>query len=130
MDRTFHHRFTVGAACGIILFLLLAVYAFWVKSPILGCLMSLALILVAERSLHKKYTFSDDKLTVYNGRLAKSKTINLDDITSCRPVTSVFGMVRYLLVTYGNPEKIEAVQPDNERAFVDCLNKRKNEINS
>lgn len=80
--------------------------------------------------MHKKYTFSDDKLTVYNGRLAKSKTINLDDITSCRPVTSVFGMVRYLLVTYGNPEKIEAVQPDNERAFVDCLNKRKNEINS
>lgn len=45
-------------------------------------------------------------------------------------MTSVFGMVRYLLVTYGNPEKIEAVQPDNERAFVDCLNKRKNEIKS
>lgn len=126
MDRTFHHRFTVGAACGIILLLLLAAYSFWIKSPILGCLMALGLIIIAERSLHKEYIFRDDKLIIYNGRLAKTKVINLSQITSCRPMSSVFGLVHYLLIIYGEDNKIAAVQPDNVRAFVDCLKKRKN----
>lgn len=126
MDRTFHHRFTIGAACGIILLLLLSAYAFWIKSPILGCLMALALILVAERSLHKEYIFREDKLIIYNGRLAKTKTINLNEVTSCRPLSNVFGLVHYLLISYGDGNHVEAVQPDNENAFVECLRKRKN----
>ena len=126
MDRTFHHRFTLGAACGIVLFLLLAVYFFWVKSPVAGVIMALALIVVAERSLHKEYVFRGDKLIIDNGRLAKTKVIEISQITSCRPMANVFGLVRYLLITYGADGKIEAVQPDNERAFIECLNKRKN----
>lgn len=129
MDRTFHHRFTIGAACGIILFLLLAVYFFWVKSPIAGVLMALALIVVAERSLHKEYIFRGDKLIIDNGRLARSKTIEIKQITSCRPMANVFGLVRYLLITYGKDGRVEAVQPDNEVAFIECLKKRKNEEN-
>lgn len=129
MDRTFHHRFTLGAACGIILLLVLAVYSFWIKSPILGCLMSLGLILIAERSLHKKYIFSGDKLIIYNGRLAKTKTISLSQINSCKPMTNVFGLVRFLVIFYDDNKKVESVQPDNESAFVECLKKRKNEYN-
>lgn len=128
MERTFHHRFTVGAACGIVLFLLLSAYAFWVKSPVVGCLLALALVVTAERSLHKKYIFRGGDLVIYNGRLGRSKTIDVGSITSCRPLTSVFGMVHYLLIAYGDG-RMEAVQPDNERAFVDCLKKRKNEDN-
>lgn len=128
MDRTFHHRFTVGAACGIVLFLLLAAYAFWAKSPVVGCLLALALVVTAERSLHKKYIFHGGDLTIYNGRLGRSKTIGVAGIKSCRPMTSVFGMVHYLLIAYGDG-RVEAVQPDNEQAFVDCLKKRKNEDN-
>lgn len=125
MDRTFHHRFTVGAACGIILFLILAAYTFWIKQPIIGCLFALALIAVAERSLHKEYIFRDDKLIIYNGRLARTKTIPLSDIKSCRPMTNVFGMVHYLLITYGEDNRLESLQPDNERSFVECLKKRR-----
>lgn len=128
MDRTFHHRFTIGAACGIILLLALALYAFWIKSPILGAFMALGLIIVAEQTLHKEYTFHDDKLIIYNGRLGKTKTIYLSQISSCRPMTNLFGLVHYLLITYGADNKLESVQPDNERAFVECLKKRKNEV--
>lgn len=88
--------------------------------------MALALIVVAERSLHKEYVFRGDKLIIDNGRLAKTKVIEISQITSCRPMANVFGLVRYLLITYGADGKIEAVQPDNERAFIECLNKRKN----
>lgn len=126
MDRTFHHRFTVGAACGIILFLLLAAYFFWVKRPVLGCLMALALVVVAERSLHKEYIFRGGNLIIYNGRLAKTKSIPLDKITSCRTMTNVFGLVHYILVTYDEGRRMESLQPDNERAFIECLKKRKN----
>ena len=44
MTRSFHHRTTLGAVCGIVLFLLLAVYAFWIKKVILGLLMAFHLL--------------------------------------------------------------------------------------
>lgn len=123
MDRTFHHRITVGAVCGIVLLLILAVYAFWVKSVILGLFVVLALVLVSERSLHTRYIFHDRELIIYYGRLSKSKHILLADIHSCKPMTTVFGLVRYLLIGYGN-DKLVSVQPDNEPAFVDVLSTR------
>jgi len=123
MDRTFHHRITVGALCGIVLLLILAVYAFWVKSVILGLFVVLALVLVSERSLHTRYIFHDRELIIYNGRLSKSKHILLADIHSCKPMTTVFGLVRYFLIGYGN-DKLVSVQPDNEPAFVDVLSTR------
>lgn len=123
MDRTFHHRVTIGAVSGIILLLVLAVYAFWVKSVILGLLLALALVLVIERSLHTEYIFRDDKLIIYNGRLSRSRSIPLASIQSCRPMASVFGLVRYLLISYGNGS-IVSVQPDNEVAFIDFLRKK------
>lgn len=121
MDRSFHHRVTVGAACGIVLLLALAVYAFWIKSVALGLLMVVLLIIVAERSLHTKYIFRDDRLIIYKGRLAKAQTIMLDQITGCRPMTTVFGLVRYLLITYGHDNRVVSAQPANERAFVEML---------
>lgn len=128
MDRTFHQRLTVGAVSGIILLLALSLYAFWVKSVVLGLLLVLALVLVTERTLHTEYVFRDGNLIVDNGRLSREKVIPLRSIRSCRPMATVFGLVRYLLITYGDDScRMVSVQPDNEKAFVEHLRKAKKE---
>ncbi len=49
MTRSFHHRTTVGAVCGILLFLLLALYAFWIKNAVVGLIMVFLLIIFGRR---------------------------------------------------------------------------------
>lgn len=129
MNRTFHHRITLGGVCGIIVLLLCVLYAFWVKRPILGLVMILPLVLVAESLMRTQYTFSGDKLIIYRGRLSRSQTIPISQIASCRPMTSVFGLVRYLLITYGPAGSVVSVLPQNEQAFVEFLRKKKQEEN-
>ncbi len=125
MTRSFHHKTTVGAMCGIVLFLLLAVYAFWIKNVVLGILMAFLLIVLTERTLHSQYVISDGKLIIDHGKLSKDKTIMIGQIKSCRPMTSVFGLVRYLLITYGAVDAMVSVQPVNETAFIAALKKEK-----
>lgn len=125
MDRTFHHRITLGTVSGIILLLALSVYCFWNKDIILGLVMVLCLVMITERSLHTVYTFHDDKLTIYSGRLSKSKDIPIGSIRSCRPMNTLFGLIHYLLISYGDDNNmVVSVQPDNEQAFVSYLRKK------
>lgn len=128
MRRSFHHRFTIGAACGIVLLLALAIHAFWVKSIGLGVTMALLLTIVAERTMHTEYAIDDDKLIINKGRLARKLTIELASITACHPVATAFGMARCLVITYGADNSLVAVQPCNERAFVELLRKRIAEV--
>ena len=130
MTRSFHHRTTLGAICGIVLFLLLAVYAFWIKNVIVGLLMAFLLIIFMERTLHSQYVISDGKLIIDNGKLSKTKVIMIGQINSCRPMTSVFGIVRYLLITYGANDAMVSVQPVNEAAFVAALKKEKGDCDA
>ena len=123
MTRSFHHRTTVGAVCGILLFLLLALYAFWIKNAVVGLVMAFLLIVLVERTLHSEYIISDGKLIINNGKLARAKTINIQEIHDCKPMTSVFGLVRYLLLTYGASDRMISVQPQNEAAFIMTLQK-------
>lgn len=123
MTRSFHHRTTVGAVCGILLFLLLALYAFWIKNAVMGLIMAFLLIVLVERTLHSEYIISDGKLIINNGKLARAKTINIQEIHDCKPMTSVFGLVRYLLLTYGASDRMISVQPQNEAAFITTLQK-------
>lgn len=123
MTRSFHHRTTVGAVCGILLFLLLALYAFWIKNAVVGLIMAFLLIVLVERTLHSEYIISDGKLIINNGKLARAKTINIQEIHDCKPMTSVFGLVRYLLLTYGASDCMISVQPQNEAAFITTLQK-------
>lgn len=123
MTRSFHHRTTVGAVCGILLFLLLALYAFWIKNAVVGLIMAFLLIVLVERTLHSEYIISDGKLIINNGKLARAKTINIQEIHDCKPMTSVFGLVRYLLLTYGASDRMISVQPQNEAAFITTLQK-------
>ena len=121
MTRSFHHRTTVGAVCGILLFLLLALYAFWIKNAVVGLIMAFLLIVLVERTLHSEYVISDGKLIINNGKLSRSKVIDLAEIHDCKPMTAVFGLVRYLLLTYGASNRVVSVQPQNEAAFVATL---------
>ncbi len=130
MTRSFHHRTTLGAVCGIVLFLLLAVYAFWIKNVIVGLLMAFLLVILTERTLHSQYVISDGKLIIDNGKLSKTKVIMISQINSCRPMTSVFGLVRYLLITYGATDAMVSVQPVNEAAFVAALKKEKGDCDA
>ena len=123
MTRSFHHRTTVGAVCGILLFLLLALYAFWIKNTVVGLVMAFLLIVLVERTLHSEYIISDGKLIINNGKLARAKTINIQEIHDCKPMTSVFGLVRYLLLTYEASDRMISVQPQNEAAFITTLQK-------
>jgi len=123
MTRSFHHRTTVGAMCGILLFLLLALYAFWIKNAVVGLIMAFLLIVLVERTLHSEYIISDGKLIINNGKLARAKTINIQEIHDCKPMTSVFGLVRYLFLTYGASDRMISVQPQNEAAFITTLQK-------
>lgn len=123
MTRSFHHRTTVGSVCGILLFLLLALYAFWIKNAVVGLIMAFLLIVLVERTLHSEYIISDGKLIINNGKLARAKTINIQEIHDCKPMTSVFGLVRYLLLTYGASDRMISVQPQNEAAFITTLQK-------
>jgi len=113
----------VGAVCGILLFLLLALYAFWIKNAVVGLIMAFLLIVLVERTLHSEYIISDGKLIINNGKLARAKTINIQEIHDCKPMTSVFGLVRYLLLTYGASDRMISVQPQNEAAFITTLQK-------
>lgn len=45
-------------------------------------------------------------------------------------MTSVFGLVRYLLITYGSDNVMVSVQPANEIAFVATLKKEKEACNA
>lgn len=125
MARSFHHRVTIGAVCGIFLFLLLAIYAFWIKNVVLGLLMTFILIVLTERTLHSEYVISGGKLIVCKGKLSRNKVISIGQINSCRPMTSVFGLVRYLLVTYGSANTMISLQPVNETSFIAVLKKEK-----
>lgn len=123
MNRTFHHRFTLGSKCGVILFVLLAIYLFWVKAVIAGFLLVVLNVLMIERVLHSEYVFSDDILTISRGRFAKAKVIPLADIKSCRPITVSFGMSHYLLLEYGNGQYV-SLEPEQEASFLKCLQNR------
>ncbi len=120
--RTFHHRFTLGAKGGIITFVVLAFYFFWVKSFVLGLLLTVMAVLIMERVLHSEYVLADGKLIIRRGRFAKSRAIALRGIKSCRPMTTTFGLVHYLLIEYGD-NKLVVVEPEQEQAFVEQLRK-------
>lgn len=123
MTRSFHHRTTVGAVCGILLFLLLALYAFWIKNAVVGLIMAFLLIILVEHTLHSEYIITAGKLIINNGKLSRAKSIDLNEIHDCKPMTSVFGFVHYLLLTYGSANRMLSVQPQNEAAFVATLQK-------
>lgn len=123
MDRTFQHRFTVGAKSGIIVLALLAFYLFWSKSVVAALVVVVPLVAVIERVLHSCYVVREDDLVIHRGRFLRDLSIPLDTIRSIRPMTTTWGLVHYLLIEYGD-QRLVSVEPQQEQNFVDCLRKR------
>lgn len=124
MDRTFHHRFTVGAKSGIVLFAAVALWLFWQKWAVAGAVMALVCVVGIERVLHSQYVFHDDRLLIDHGRFARKLDIPLADIIGWRPMQTSFGLARFLVLDVRGGGLV-AVQPDNEKAFLHCLAERK-----
>ena len=127
MDRTFHQRLSPASVCGILAFALLALYMFWTKSPLAGCLLTAVVVLMIERVVHTTYVFrrNDDEEMLYidNGRFSKTRRIRVNDIVSCRKMSTGFGLSRYVLLQCGHKQLV-SVQPDNADAFIEEIRKR------
>lgn len=127
MDRTFQHRFSLGAVCGIILFAGVSFWLFWEKWVIAGALAALVCVMLMERVLHSKYVFRNDQLIICRGRFARKKTIALTDIVGYKPMTATFGLTRFLILGLRG-DRFALVQPADEASFLKCLAARKNMI--
>lgn len=132
-QRTFHHRLTLGSLCGLVLFSLLVIYLFWIKLVVLGLLVVNVIFGMIERILHTTYTFIRTKpidrdeemefLLINRGRFSTKQQIALCDVVKCVPMRNNFGLSHYLLIKYG-ADRLIAVQPQQEQAFMEELMKR------
>ena len=128
MDRTFHQRVSPASACGILAFALLALYMFWTKNALVGCLLAAVVVLMIERVVHTTYVFrrndeEEEMLYIDNGRFSKTRQIRVNDIVSCRKMSTGFGLSQYVLLQCGH-KRLVSVQPDNADAFIDEIRKR------
>lgn len=123
MDRTFQHRFTLGAKSGIIILSLLAFYLFWIKGILAALIVVVALVAVIERVLHSCYIVRDHDLVIHRGRFLHDIQIPLSDIRAIRPMTTTWRLVHYLLIEYGD-DKLTSAEPHDEDSFLRCLRKR------
>ena len=128
MDRTFQQRVSPASACGILAFALLALYMFWTKSALVGCLLAAVVVLMIERVVHTTYVFrrndgEEEMLYIDNGRFSKTRQIRVNDIVSCRKMSTGFGLSQYVLLQCGH-KRLVSVQPDNADTFIDEIRKR------
>ena len=133
MDRTFHQRFTSSAKWGIALCSLLTLHFFWVQKAVVGLLLVIVIVGMIDRVLHTVYIFRRVKpidreeehefLVIDKGRFAANVNIPLEEITEVTERKTRYGG-RYLLIVYG-PGNMVSVQPDNDKLFLEELNKRR-----
>lgn len=115
------------------LFTMLVIYLFWIKQAIFGLLVVIIIVGMLERMLHTTYTFACVKpvdrdeemefLLIDKGRFSRNQSIPLRDVLQCKVMYVNFGLSHYLLIEYG-AHHLVAVQPEDERAFVEELTKR------
>lgn len=132
-QRVFHQRLTLGFKCGMALFTMLVIYLFWIKQAVFGLLVVIIIVGMLERMLHTTYTFACVKpvgrdeemecLLIDKGRFSRNQSIPLRDVLQCKVMYVNFGLSHYLLIEYG-AHHLVAVQPEDERAFVEELTKR------
>lgn len=115
------------------LFTMLVIYLFWIKQAVFGLLVVIIIVGMLERMLHTTYTFACVKpvdrdeemefLLIDKGRFSRNQSIPLRDVLQCKVMYVNFGLSHYLLIEYG-AHHLVAVQPEDERAFVEELTKR------
>ena len=90
--------------------------------------MAAVVVLMIERVVHTTYVFrrndeEEEMLYIDNGRFSKTKRIRVNDIVSCRKMSTGFGFSRYVLLQCGHKQLV-SVQPDNADAFIEEIRKR------
>lgn len=132
-DRTFHKRFNTTARVGVVVFVLLAGYFFWVKMAIFGIFVAIIIVGMIERILNTTYTFKkvkpidrDDEmeyLIINEGRFSSNRNVPVCDIISVHTAKTFLGLDHCLVIEYGHHNMV-TVQPDNEEAFEKEISKR------
>lgn len=132
-DRTFHKRFTLPAKSGVLIFILLAGYFFWVKTAIIGILLAIVVVGMIERILNTTYSFRRvkpidrdeemDFIVIDEGRFSAKKTIPVCDIISVEALKTCWGLDHALVIEYG-AKHLASLQPDNEESFIKEVQKR------
>lgn len=120
MVRTFHHRFTLGARCGILLCAACALYLFWVKAVVAALLLTIVVVVLTERVLHSEYVVGEGVLRICRGRFSKERTIRLEDIVECTARRGAFGLSHFLVLEMKEGRLI-LVEPENEDAFIKAI---------
>lgn len=131
MDRTFQARVDLGywvltAVTSILMF-----YTFWVHAVVVAVILALAVILEIEAVVHTHYVVTaDGKLIANGGRFARCREADISRVELARstrrlsfaqPVLSV--NVLELVSRKGNRKIKLCVSPQNEEAFIACLQK-------
>ncbi len=126
MNRTFNHRIMILEGCAIVLFIMGTLYGFWhrdnVALVVLGTLFLILSTIALDRALHSSYTIADGKLILKQGRIAKSKCIDIAEIASTRERPLAFHLGSYVLIELKNG-KVLSIQPDNSKAFIATIQK-------
>ena len=131
MNRTFHRRITIQGCIMAALPAIMSFWCFWVRTgltPVVGFAMLLLATAAIERLIHTTYTFTPDgMLIINNGHLSRHVSINIASITSTRPVNRMLIVASPIIIEYG-ARPIASLQPDNEKAFTNELQRRLNDI--
>ena len=131
MNRTFHRRITIQGCIMAALPAIMSFWCFWVRTgltPVVGFAMLLLATAAIERLIHTTYTFTPDgMLIINNGHLSRHVSINIASITSTRHVNGMFIVASHIIIEYG-ARHIASLQPDNEKAFTNELQRRLNDI--
>lgn len=124
MIRTFNHRVMPLEWCAIILFLMGTLYGFWHRSNpalvVLGVLFLVLTTIALDRALHTSYIITDKQLIVKQGRVARTKYINIADITNVSKLPLAFRIGSYVLIELKNG-KVVSLQPHNCKAFITAI---------
>lgn len=139
MKRIFHQRFTLASKCSLVLFTSLLAFTAWHKMAIVSAVLAVMVLIIIERVIHTSYTFDGQRatgegepvecLTIDRGRFSSALIIPLNEIVSVAPMKAVFGLSRYLLISYGN-RRLVSVEPENDEAFLAELRKRQQAVDA
>ena len=124
MNKTFNHRVMVLEWCAILLFIMGTLYGFWhrdnVALVVLGALFLILTTVALDRALHTSYVIADRKLTIKQGRMAKTKCIDITEIAEIHELPLAFRLGSYVLIELKSG-KMLSLQPDNSKAFISTI---------
>lgn len=127
MNRTFQHRLNIQSVAAVVILAVCALWCFLARtslSPVFGLACMLLGAAAMDRMLHTEYVITDDnRLVISRGRIARPKSIDIDEIVAVRQVRGMLLVAPYVLIEYGMG-RATSVQPADTAAFIKELKRR------